>query len=36
MDGAYKPGWFGRGLAWATALYLLLPITIVVPVNVLD
>lgn len=36
MDGAYRPGWFGRGLAWATAIYLLLPITIVVPVALTD
>ena len=36
MEGAHKPGVFGRGLAWATALYLVLPITIILPVAVTD
>jgi putative spermidine/putrescine transport system permease protein len=36
MDGAYRPGPFGRSLAWATALYLVLPILIVVPVALTD
>lgn len=36
MEGAYRPGLFGRGLAWATAIYLLLPITIIVPVALTD
>lgn len=36
MEGAHKPGWFGRGLAWGTALYLVLPITIILPVSLTD
>ncbi|MDB5411963.1 MAG: putative spermidine/putrescine transport system permease protein [Rubritepida sp.] len=36
MHGTYGAGPFGRGLAWATALYLLLPILIVVPVALTD
>jgi len=36
MEGAYKPGPLGRGLAWATAIYLVLPITIVLPVSLTD
>ena len=36
MEGAHRPGPFGRGLAWATAIYLVLPITIVLPVSVTD
>ncbi|MBE9605825.1 ABC transporter permease [Acetobacteraceae bacterium H6797] len=36
MNGAYKPGWFGNTLGWAVALYLLLPITIVLPVSFTD
>lgn len=36
MDGAYRPGPIGRGLAWMTALYLVLPILIVVPVALTD
>lgn len=36
MEGAYRPGPFGRSLAWATALYLVLPITIVLPVSLTD
>lgn len=36
MDGAYRPGAFGRGIAWLTALYLVLPILIVVPVALTD
>lgn len=36
MDGAYGTGPAGRGLAWATALYLVLPILIVVPVALTD
>lgn len=36
MAGAYAPGALARGLAWATALYLLLPISIVLPVSLTD
>lgn len=36
MNGAYKPGWFSNGLGWTVALYLLLPITIVIPVSFTD
>lgn len=36
MDGAYKPGPFGSGLAWAVAIYLVLPISIVIPVSMTD
>jgi putative spermidine/putrescine transport system permease protein len=34
--GGYRPGRFAQGLAWATVLYLLLPITIVIPVSLTD
>jgi len=34
--GGYQPGPFARGIAWATVLYLLLPITIVIPVSLTD
>jgi len=36
MDGAYRPGPAGRALAWTAALYLVLPILIVVPVALTD
>jgi len=36
MDGAYRSGPAGRALAWTTALYLVLPILIVVPVALTD
>jgi putative spermidine/putrescine transport system permease protein len=36
MDGAHRPGPFGTGLAWAVAIYLVLPISIVLPVSVTD
>ncbi|HWT09616.1 MAG TPA: ABC transporter permease, partial [Roseomonas sp.] len=36
MDGTYSPGPAGRGLAWATALYLVLPILIILPVALTD
>ena len=34
--GGYRAGPFARSVAWATVLYLLLPITIVLPVSVTD
>ncbi len=36
MDGAYPTGPAARSLAWATALYLVLPILIVLPVALTD
>ena len=36
MHGTYQAGPAGRGLAWATALYLVLPILIVIPVALTD
>lgn len=36
MQGAHKPGPFAGGLAWATAIYLVLPISIVLPVSLTD
>ncbi|MBR0652254.1 ABC transporter permease [Roseomonas terrae] len=36
MDGTYRPGTVGRGLAWATAAYLVLPILIILPVALTD
>jgi len=36
MQGAYAPGSFARAIAWTTVLYLLLPISIVVPVSLTD
>jgi putative spermidine/putrescine transport system permease protein len=36
MEGAYRPGPFGTGLAWAVAVYLVLPISIVIPVSMTD
>ena len=36
MDGAYRSGAAGRFLAWSTALYLVLPILIVLPVALTD
>lgn len=34
--GGYGPGWFARGAAVATALYLVLPILVVLPVSLTD
>ncbi|MGK7866686.1 ABC transporter permease [Falsiroseomonas sp. E2-1-a20] len=31
-----RPGWFARGSAWVVALYLLLPISIIIPVSMTD
>ncbi len=36
MGGAHRPGPFATGLAWAVALYLLLPISIIIPVSLTD
>ncbi|MFZ4406728.1 MAG: ABC transporter permease [Paracraurococcus sp.] len=36
MMGGYPAGPFARTLAWATILYLLLPITIIIPVSLTD
>ncbi len=36
MNGAYPAGPFGRTLAWASVLYLVLPISIVVPISFTD
>lgn len=36
MDGTYGPGPAGRGIAWATAAYLVLPILIILPVALTD
>jgi putative spermidine/putrescine transport system permease protein len=36
MMGGYGAGPFSRGLAWVTVLYLILPITIVIPVSFTD
>jgi putative spermidine/putrescine transport system permease protein len=31
-----RPGWFARGSAWVVAMYLLLPISIIIPVSLTD
>ncbi|MGG5889338.1 ABC transporter permease [Falsiroseomonas sp. HC035] len=31
-----RPGWFARGSAWVVAMYLLLPISIIIPVSMTD
>lgn len=36
MEGAHRPGPFASGLAWAVALYLVLPISIILPVSLTD
>ncbi|MBK1658258.1 ABC transporter permease [Paracraurococcus ruber] len=36
MTGGYRAGPLARGIAWATVIYLVLPITIVVPVSMTD
>jgi putative spermidine/putrescine transport system permease protein len=36
MDGAYRAGGFARGAAWLVAIYLVLPIGIVIPVSLTD
>ncbi len=33
---AHRPGLFARGSAWVVALYLLLPITVIIPVSLTD
>ncbi|MXP64499.1 ABC transporter permease [Roseomonas sp. M0104] len=34
--GGYRPGWLNSTIAWATALFLLLPVAVVVPVSFTD
>jgi putative spermidine/putrescine transport system permease protein len=36
MDGAHRPGPFASGLAWAVAIYLVLPISVILPVSLTD
>ena len=36
VEGGYSPGRFGRALGWATALYLVLPLFIILPVSMTD
>lgn len=36
MTGGHRPGWFSGVVAWTTALYLVLPITIILPVSLTD
>jgi putative spermidine/putrescine transport system permease protein len=36
MDGAHRPGPFAIGAAWLVAIYLVLPITIIIPVSMTD
>lgn len=36
MDGANRPGWFAGGAAWIVAIYLVLPIGIIIPVSMTD
>lgn len=36
MENAYRPGPFGNALAWAVAIYLVLPISIIIPVSLTD
>lgn len=36
MEGAHRPGTFATGSAWAVAIYLVLPISIVLPVSLSD
>lgn len=36
MDGSYTPGRSARLLAWSTALYLVLPILIILPISLTD
>lgn len=36
MNGAYRAGGFARFLAWAVVLYLVLPISVVVPMSLTD
>jgi putative spermidine/putrescine transport system permease protein len=36
MEGTHKPGPFANGLAWTVALYLVLPISIILPVSLTD
>jgi putative spermidine/putrescine transport system permease protein len=34
--GGYKPGWLNGTVAWVTVIYLILPITIILPVSMTD
>jgi putative spermidine/putrescine transport system permease protein len=34
--GGHRPGWLNGTLAWATVIYLILPITIILPVSLTD
>ncbi|SHI80711.1 putative spermidine/putrescine transport system permease protein [Roseomonas rosea] len=34
--GGYRPGWLNGAVAWATVIYLILPITIILPVSLTD
>jgi putative spermidine/putrescine transport system permease protein len=36
MDGAHRPGRFATASAWIVAIYLVLPITIIIPVSMTD
>ena len=36
MEGAHRPGTFARSAAWLVAIYLVLPIGIVIPVSLTD
>jgi putative spermidine/putrescine transport system permease protein len=36
MEGAHRPGPFASGLAWAVAIYLVLPISVILPVSLTD
>ncbi|MFC3126488.1 ABC transporter permease [Pseudoroseomonas globiformis] len=34
--GGYRPGWLNSSIAWMTAIYLIVPVTIVIPVSLTD
>ena len=34
--GGHRPGWLSAGVSWATVLYLILPITVILPVSLTD
>ncbi len=36
MTGGHRPGWLNNGIAWATVAYLVLPVTIILPVSLTD
>jgi putative spermidine/putrescine transport system permease protein len=36
MEGAHRPGPLANGVAWAVAIYLVLPITVILPVSLTD